>query len=417
MKLRDILPEHLRSVSSTATGLSDPKLWLSDFFGGPTKSGATVNTSTALGIPAFWRGVDLWSNTIGSLPLNVMNRTASGKEIARGTTLFNLLHDRPNEVMTSFQWRKMSQSHLCLYGNAYSVIEFDSQINPTALLPFHPNDVTPVWSGGKVWYQIRADKQEFMVDSASMLHIKGMWLDGLRGLSLVSVLKETLGLAIATQDSSATFYKKGSRLDGVITQVGQLADGGMKKLRKTWNDTFGNPTGNRVAFLDAGMDYKAISVDPEKSQMIEARKFSVTDISRIVSIPPPLLYDLEKATFSNITELIQSFEKFDLRPWLVNWEQELNWKLLKEEQRSTTFTKFNVDGLLRGDAKERAELHRTLFNIGAASPNEIRSKENMNSYKNGETKFRPLNMTPNDGTIPPQKNGQSAEAEKDAASV
>lgn len=279
-----------------STTLANPANWLIDWFGGDTSSGEKVTVDTAIGLPAVWSAAWLLSNTIASLPLLIYEKQKENRQqIAHSNS--NLFSKKANSIMNAFTWKQTSMLHVMLWGNAYSLIKFE-KMRPVELLPFHPGNVEVFLIKGKLWYKFRQDNdKDIWVDDSNVLHLRGISFDGIIGKSPVSVLRENLGLGLAAQKFGSKFYKKGARLDGVIEMEGQLSSPGMKNLRRTWKNTYEGPDGERVAILDAGMKYKQIGIPPEDSQFIETRKLSITDVARIFRIPPPLLYDLEKATF------------------------------------------------------------------------------------------------------------------------
>lgn len=387
--------------------LSNPANWFIDWVGGgPTKSGIAVNTEKALGLPAFWRALSLWSKTMGALPLQVLTRKGDKVIIDRNHPTYTLLHDKPNQFMTSYIWRMTSMIHVLGWGDSYSLIEFNGAIRPVSLMPWHPNDVDVKFDdNGKLWYIFRVNNGDnIIVDASNVIHIKGFSTDGIHGKSLVSALRENIGLGIAVQEFGASFYEKGARLDGVVEMPKPLTKSGLENFRKSWNETYSGTNANRIGILDNDMKYKTIGIPPEDSQYIETRKFSVTDIARITDIPPPLLYDLEKATFSNIEALVAQFVKFSLNPWTVNWEQELNDKLFFNSEKNRTFAQFNTEGLLRGDIKTRFESYQKAIQNGYMTPNAAAIKENLPTYPEGDRHYMPMNIQPV-GT-PIKTNGQ-----------
>ena len=407
--LESVLSPFLRgNPNNPATDLSNPANWLVDWLGGgDTKAGIVVTPESSLGLPAMWRAVSLWSKTIGALPLQVFTETNGNKEIDKQHPTYNLLHNKPNPRMTSYIWRMVSMIHVLLWGNAYSLIEFNGAIRHISLMPFHPSKVDVQMNDkGKVWYIFTLfNHNTITVDASNVLHIMGFSTDGIKGRSLIAALKENIGLGIAAQEFGAGFYKRGAKLDGVITQPKPLTKSALENLRKTWASTYGGTDGERVAILDEGKEYKTIGIPPEDSQYIQTRKFSVTDVARITDIPPPLLYDLERATFSNVDALITTFVKFSLNPWLINWEQEINDKLFWYKEKNTTFAEFNVEGLLRGDAKARAAVYKELIQSGVMSPNQARQLENWNKYEGGDKFYMPMNIQPVGTPLNKKTNG------------
>jgi len=382
----------------TRASLENPDIPLSTaitgLFGGATKSGVNVTAETAIGLPGLWRAVNLLSQTVASLPSGIFENLERGSRPRRDHPLWPLLHNKANMFQTSFQWRMLSIAHMMLWGDAISFIDRENA-RATELLPFHPRDVRVMLQDGKLWYNFV--NEGVTVDQSNVVHFKGLGFDGIRGKSIVSIMRENLGLGIAQQEFGANFYKNGAKLDGVITQEGGMNEDGLKRLRSSWRKTFSGTGGERVAILDAGQAYQAIGVPPEDSQFIESRKFTVTDIARITSIPPPLLYDLERATFSNISELILSFAKFTINPLIVNMEMEQDDKLLFESEKGKLFTNYNLDGLLRGDTKQRGDFYKILIQFGIFTPNEVRDLENRNPLTGGDQLFMQGNLLPING--------------------
>ena len=380
--------------------------FFSDFFGS-SLAGATVTPETAIQLPGVYSAVRLISETVASLPLQVFESTDT-KQILKSHPIYRLIHDKPNKFMTSYQWRQLVMTDVLLWGNHYSLISERVSERPTQLTPFRPKDVKPLMQDGKLWYVFRTQEGEMVTDSSNVVHIKGLGFDGIKGKSVITIARENLGLGIAEQQTGANFYGKGMQLDYAIEGSGQLSEEGLKRLRATMNTYTGARGERNFLPLDAGMTIKPMGVPPQDAQFLESRKFSVTDIARLFRVPPPLLYDLERATFSNISELVLSFVKFSLTPWLVNFESELNDKLFFESEKETIYAEFNVDGLLRGDAKQRAESNKIAIQNGWMNPNEVRSRENMNGYDGGDTFYIPANMTPVTNQPLEKQNGKIA---------
>jgi len=387
--------------------LENPSVTLTEFLTGGTSvtAGVNVGTENTLGLPAIWRGVRLMSSIVASLPLDVYQRTKGGKERIFHT--ITPLLKNPNEFMTGYTWREVSMFHAHFWGNAYSLISRRKGGVPTEILPFEPTMVNVGLANNKLVYTFKIGDVEQKVDPINVLHIKGLGTNGIEGKSIFTLLKENLGLAIAQQQNAATFYGSGSKLSYAITMPGVLSQKALENLRRTWRSVYVEKKED-VAFLDVGMDLKKLSATPEEGQAIESRKFSVTDIARILGIPPPLLFDLERATFSNISELLLSFTKFDLLPWLANIEAEFNRRLFKLAESESVFCEHNVEGLLRGDPAQRATFYQQMIMNGVFNRNEVRSLENRNPYPGGDEFLIPSNLIKSDelGKEKSKKNGQ-----------
>ena len=379
------------SPENPSTTLSNPANWLTDLFGS-SSSGMNVTPNTALGLPGVYSAVRLLSESIAMLPLQIYKDSGDAKILEKTHPLYNLIHTKPNPFMTSYQWRQLMISDVALWGNHYSLIMERKNTIPTNLMPYPPQDVKISISDGKLWYIFDTTDGKKIYDSSNVVHVKGLGFDGIKGKSVISLMRDNLGLGLAAQQTGSTFFKKGMKLDYAIEGAGQLSREGLENLRKTLAKYEGSSGEKTFLPLDKGMQVKQIGVPPGDAQFLESRKFSVTDIARMFRIPPPLLYDLERATFSNISELVLSYVKFSLTPFLVNIEQELNDKLLQEKEKGNTNIEFNVEGLLRGDVKQRSEFYKTMIQNGVLSPNEVLKKENMNGYVGGDQHYMPANM-------------------------
>ncbi len=232
-----------------------------------------------------------------------------------------------------------------------------------------------------------------IVEQSNILHIMGFTMDGLWGKSPLTVSREAIGGALATQEFGNLFFKNGANMGGVLQTDEVLSDTALKRLQETWAEIYeGVKKANKTAILEAGLKYESISIPPNDAQFLETRTFQVEEIARIFNVPPPLLYDLSRATFSNIEELILSFVKFDISPDLRAWEAEYNRKLLFESEKGKLFIEHSVDGLLRGDQKARADFFQKMIQNGVMSPNQVASKENLPNFEGGDTHFVNGNM-------------------------
>ncbi len=386
-------PPSLRGLNELGL-LSNPSQAFLDIFAPRSKAGVPVNANSVIGLPAVWTAVKFISETFASLPIGVFEQLERGKKSLKDHPVYTLLKFRPNPMQTSYEWRQLSMVHLLLWGDAISLIIFDNVTGrPIELLPFHPADVAVTKINGRLWYRfVMEDGSSQVVDQSNVLHIKGFGFDGIRGKSVIRVFRESFGTSLAQEEFSANFYRKGAKLDGVIEKDAKMGDGALVTLRESWRQTYGNADGERVAILDDGFKYKAIGVPPNDSQFIETSKFKITEVARIFRVPPPLLYDLERATFSNIEQLILTYVKFSLVPLTTNWESQQDKSLLREDEIGKIFTKYNLNGLLRGDEKSRREFYAKLFQIGGLNSNEIREKEDMNPYDGGDDYFVMGNM-------------------------
>lgn len=354
---------------------------------GRTTSGKTVNERTALQTTAVYACVRILSETIASLPLHVYRYTEGGKAKDTEHVLYTLLHDEPNPDMTSFVFRETLMSHLLIWGNAYSQILRDRSGQVIGLYPLLPDQMSVHRSEkGKLFYVYNRyeednpnfqEKGSIVLSQEEVLHIPGLGFDGLIGYSPIALAKNAVGMTLACEEYGASFFGNGANPGGVLEHPGILKD--PAKVRDSWNAVYqGTRNAHKVAVLEEGMSYKQIGIPPEEAQFLETRKFQINEIARLFRIPPHMVGDLEKSSFSNIEQQSLEFVKYTLDPWVVRFEQALKKSLLLPEEKKTHFIKFNVDGLLRGDYQSRMNGYAIGRQNGWLSTNDIRELEELN---------------------------------------
>lgn len=217
---------------------------------------------------------------------------------------------------------------------------------------------------------------QLYLDPSDVLHIPGLGFDGLVGYSPIAMAKNAVGLSMATEEYGAKFFANGATPGGVLEHPGTIKD--PQKVKESWNSAYqGSANSHRVAVLEEGMKYQPIGISPEQAQFLETRKFQINEIARIFRVPPHMLADLEKSSFSNIEQQSLEFVKYTLDPWIIRWEQTMCRSLLMESEKADVFIKFNVDGLLRGDYASRMSGYATARQNGWMSTNDIRELENL----------------------------------------
>jgi len=358
-----------------------PKNYLASgisFLFGSTTSGKTVNEKTAMQTTAVYACVRILSETIASLPLHIYRHSENGKEKALQHRLYRLLHDEPNSEMTSFVFRETLMSHLLLWGNAYAQIIRDGRGNVVSLYPLLPDRMTvDRTSMGDLFYEYHKESGSVILRKEEVLHIPGLGFDGLVGYSPIAMAKNAIGMAIATEEFGARFFSNGASPGGVLEHPGVVKD--PKRIRDSWNEVYqGSANAHRIAVLEEGMKFQPISIPPEQAQFIATRKYQLNEIARIFRIPPHMIGDLEKSSFSNIEQQSLEYVKYTLDPWVVRWEMSLQRALLTEKEKQEYFIKFNVDGLLRGDYQSRMNGYATGRQNGWLCANDIRELEDLN---------------------------------------
>lgn len=356
------------------------------FFFGGTTSGKPVNEHTAMQMTAVYSCVRILAEAVAGLPLHLYKYTASGsKEKALSHPLYFLLHDEPNPEMSSFVFRETLMTHLLLWGNAYAQIIRNGKGEVIALYPLMPNRMSVDRdSSGALYYTYTRYSDEaptmngmtVTLRPSDVLHIPGLGFDGLVGYSPIAMAKNAIGMAIACEEYGAKFFANGAAPGGVLEHPGTIKD--PQKVRDSWNAAYqGSSNSHRVAVLEEGMKYQSIGISPEQAQFLETRKFQINEIARIFRVPPHMVGDLEKSSFSNIEQQSLEFVKYTLDPWVIRWEQAISRALLRPDEKKLYFAKFNVDGLLRGDYVSRMNGYATARQNGWMSANDIRELENL----------------------------------------
>jgi len=373
--------------SSTTEG------WLTTLFGGRrTSSGAKVTVDTALAVAAVYRCVKIRSQTLGMLPLVLYKRKgADDRERAVDHPLYKLLKVGPNPNHTAYNFKRAMQAQVDLRGNGHSLIERDGAGAVYRLRPLQADRVVTRRDpeSGALFYDIQGGEQN--IPARRMLHLRGFTLDGDVGVNPIHLARESLGLALETEKAGAEAFSKGV-VPPVIISVKGSPD---KALRDQYRDDWVKQhSGNRHVPAVIGELVKAeqLAINLEDMQFLQSRTFQILEICRWYDVPPHMVFELTRATFSNIEHQGIEFLLYCMQPQLTNWEAELNRTLLTPDEQEEYYFEFLSDALLRTDVKTRWETYNIARNTGAKSANEIRKSENMSGYVGGDTYLEPTNM-------------------------
>ncbi len=356
------------------------------FYMGGSSSGKAVTERSAMQMTAVYSCVRILAEAIAGLPLHLYKYTDSGgKEKAIDHPLYLLLHDEPNPEMSSFVFRETLMTHLLLWGNAYAQIIRNGKGEVVALYPLMPNKMTVDRDEkGCLYYSYSRMEKEaptmkgstVILQPEDVLHVPGLGFDGLVGYSPIAMAKNAIGLAIATEEYGAKWFANGAAPSGVLEHPGTIKD--PSRVREAWQSQFGGSSNSgKIAVLEEGMKYTPITISPEQAQFLETRKFQINEIARIFRVPPHMVGDLEKSSFSNIEQQSLEFVKYTLDPWVVRWEQSIMRRLLSPEEKQSYYVKFNLEGLLRGDYQSRMNGYAIGRQNGWMSANDIRELENL----------------------------------------
>ena len=364
------------------------------FLFGRTTSGKPVNETTAMQTTAVYACVRILSEAVASLPVHVYRyREDGGKEKVIDHPLYQVLHNEPNPEMTSFVFRETLMSHLLIWGNAYAQIIRDGAGRVLALYPLLPNKMDVQRDDeGEIYYVYSRSSDEnpnfkeygdIKLKKEDVLHIPGLGFDGLIGYSPIAMAKNAVGMTLACEEYGASFFANGANPGGVLEHPGVLKD--PSKVRESWNAVYrGSNNAHKIAVLEEGMKYQQIGIPPEEAQFLETRKFQINEIARLYRIPPHMIGDLDKSSFSNIEQQSLEFVKYTLDPWVIRWEQSLQKALLLPGEKGKYFIKLNVDGLLRGDYQSRMQGYSIGRQNGWDSTNDIREMEDLNPLSDEE---------------------------------
>lgn len=411
-------PQHNKS------GTAQPESWLLNALGGaPSATGLSINSTTAMRVSAVFAAVNLIAQDVAKLPLLVkeINPEDYSTSPRYDHPLYRLLHVRPNRWQTRFEFRELETVCLLLHGNSYTYKRYNSQGQIVELIPIHPARVTLMESpDGGLLYQVSRSgyHDNAVLEGAGTLipaeyigHIRGLSLDGLSGVSVLTYAREALGLALATEAHSAKLFGNGARPGGVLKVPQVLSDQAYDRLRSSWQAAHGGlDNAWRTAILEAGTEWQPMSMTAEDLQFIESRKFQVEDIARFFRVPPHKLQDLSRATFSNIEHLSMEFVSDTLGPWLARKEAAYERDLLSDAEQGRFAIQHDVHHLLRGDSAARASFYTNGRQWGYLSANDCRRLEGMKPLaQGGDDYLQPMNMIPTHlvGTQPDGHNDET----------
>jgi len=389
LALLDNIKRFFPFLNSNKRGTYTP--YIPNVFGNFT--GKSVDSTSALGLSAVWGCTKVLSESIASLPLNIYERMADGDRLLADThRLYFLLHNQPSKLYTSYTFIEYLVKSICLNGNGYAVINRDRNANIVSFTCINPTDVKILQEYGSLYYNIKGYDE--LIPAEDIIHVKNLTNDGILGMSPIQYAAESLGWGIALQTYGNTYFGNGGMPSGTLESDKVLTTEAVERLRQSWDKAYGGvDNANKVAVLEEGIQFKPVSISNESAQFLASRQWSISEIARWYRVPPHLIQDLSKSSFNNIEMQSMEFIQYTLTPLLKRFEQEFNSKVFKVNERNRFYVEFNVNGLLRGDAKTRADLYTKAIQWGWMSINEVRRKENLNAIPDGDEHLVPMNMT------------------------
>jgi HK97 family phage portal protein len=369
-----------------------------DFYFEPAASrsiaGARVSPDTAMRLAAVYACVRVLAETMAMLPFVVYRDSGGGKERVTDHWLYRLFAKRPNRFQNPFEWREMLQGHLVLRGNAYCQIIANAKGEITELLPIHPDRVRlESLSSGEYRYRVHNQNgEEILLSRGEVWHLRGLSSDGIVGLSPIDLARESLGMALAAQDYGARFFSNDAKpTGGWIEFPGAFKDQEAKKVfRESFQAAQSGANRGKVLVLESGMKYHEVGVTNKDAQFLELRKFQITDIARLFRVPPHMIADLDRATFSNIEQQSLEFVMHTMTPWAERWEASIESDLMLDGDELEV--EFDFANLMRGDANSRSAYYQSGIQNGWLTRNEARIAENLNPIEGLDKPLRPLNM-------------------------
>lgn len=359
-------------------------------------AGVSVNSKTALGFSPVFSCIRAKAEDVGKLPWNFMERKQGRKDIAAAHRLYSLLHDAPNDFMTSQEWREMIVAHIELRGKHFSYI---NRVNGEVreFLPLNPDKVEKKVSNNweVSWVVTMPNGDRVPLDNHEILYIPSMTVDGSEGLSTITQNKNSIGLGLAAEKYGSQLFKNNSRPSGYLKATSKMEKAQKEENRQYWEEINGGDNALKTAILSGGMEWVQVSISPEDAQFLETRKYNRSEICGVFRVPPHKIGDLDNATFSNIEHQAIEYVQDAILPLVRRIESRIQLNVLKPSERKRYFSKINVNGLLRGDSKSRAEYYTRMLQNGALSPNEIRELEDMNPRDGGDVYLTPMNMAIN----------------------
>lgn len=388
--------EQERAIKISAKYPRDPAL-LDWFTSEDDDTGLDVNSHTAMTLSAVFSAVDLLSKSMAMLPAFIYERLPDGgKRQASEDPLHVILHSQPNAHQSPYEFKYLMQWNLLLRGNAYALIERDRGGKILSLVPLNPDRVEPYWADGKRFYKYWDENGKGIVylDYEIFHLIVYPVADGLKGQSVISYARRSVGSGIGSEKFGARLFKNGAVAKTVLTHPGKLDDKSRQNLKESWDkENTGVNKAHKTWIFEEGMKAQVISIPPNDAQWLESRKFTVEEVARWFGVPQHMIGGLEHATFSNIEEQSIQYVTYSLQPWTTLWEERISIDMILPSRRSRVFVEFDLNALLRGDLGKRYAAYAVARQWGWMNANEIRQKENMNPMgSQGDVFLVPMNM-------------------------
>lgn len=349
--------------------------------------GTVVDESSAMTISGYYRGVMYLSSQIAKLPMHIKN---SKNEVIDNNISF-LLNVQPNPETTAYHLKLFLIQCAINTGHGYAEIVRTPDGRPHELWPLNPKRVTPVRNdNGDLFYQVYeggSTGQTIYLKPEEILIIRNIHTkDGFQGEATIAYAMEALGISLGADRFANGLYANGGLPSGVLTHQGTLSTEAYNRLAESWKKTVGGRKTGATAILEEGVTYTPVSHSPELLQFIETRKFSVVEIARFLGVPPIKLFDMDSAKYGNMEQVQLEVATDILDAWARNIESEIDVKLLKG-RRAGQRCEMDLYAVFRGDMSTRSTYFQKMMQSASMTPNEIRTREGMAPYKDGDRFF------------------------------
>lgn len=385
----------LLNSRNETTDVRNPSSWFVKMFGHEASSGERVTVNSALGVPTVFRCINIRANAIAMLPFQTFKRTNKGRERDRNHAVAKLLERQPNPYQGPFKFKHLAETHRNLWGNAYINIEWGVDGKPKALWLLNPSVTEPYLDidTNFLWYLTTLPNgEQVKIPYHDIIHLTTLSTDGLKGKTPIQIARESIGSSQAAQKFKGKFFKHGAVNSGFLKIPGMLNKEAKEKIRDEWEKAnTGIDNAQRVAILDAGLEFQSLSMPLKDAQFIEAMRFDRAEIANIYDIPLHMVNELDRATYSNIEQENLSFLQNTINPSLVQYQEEFANKLFTEREQSKYYINVNLDMILRADTKTRGEFYKIMLDKGVYSINEVRELEERNAIEGGDTHRVDLN--------------------------
>lgn len=373
--------------------------------------GLRVTPDMGMRLSAVYACIYVLSSSLAQLPLAVLRKKDGQIELGTDHAAHYMLHDSPNDWQTSYKWRETAMTHVLGWGNSYSRIvrARNGEIQSIERLKPWKTALVKAPTGRWIYSSIDGDGTAMPIYPEEMLHIRALGKDGRLGISPIMQHAESIGLGLAAQRYGKQFFDGGGRPTGLLSTKGDISENAWTRLKSFWRQALPKlrSSDNKTLLLPAELEYRSLSIEPEAAQFIETRKLSRSEIAAIYNLPAHMINDLDRATFSNISEQAIQFVRHTMMPWVQNWEQELNSRIFTRAERlAGYYVKFNLGGLLRGTPKERAEFYHYGITDGWMTRNEVRLFEDLNPINGLDEMLISVNARPLSELSQPQAISQ-----------